>query len=418
MRYQFLVGVLCTANFLVFWALPIALQGLVFKHFLKYLVRPFYNLLDKSPHARAFALKFVYSKPQYTDFFATSVFMLISTAIMLGSVFWYQSEYGYLSWPMIVFYNFAWVGFGGRGMGAAYSFAHKEGHARLMYRKWIRETVGNVFENWVGLFYGNVPYNFTTSHIQIHHRLDGGIGDTFYQWDLDRTSWHDLMIYQHRILTHMTGLSSYQYFSHNPKYSGQRFKLLKGMITYWLIMPTIILLLTQSLSFLFFVYIQPLFCMTYFLAFINFGLHAFIEFDENGKHIKCVNSSCILEDDDDYFGESDHMAHHYYTSVFYSDLPDHHKTQIAEWAKHHASVFKKFSIVEMSLFILLKDWNTLAEHYVDYADPKLPKAEVMAMLERRAKRKEMEFDDYTARIEHYQRATSGCLAAGSDGKSE
>ena len=56
-----------------------------------------------------------------------------------------------------------------------------QGHNALLYRKWLRKSVGNVFETWVGCLFGNIPYNFTTSHIHIHHRLDGGKGDTFYQ---------------------------------------------------------------------------------------------------------------------------------------------------------------------------------------------------------------------------------------------
>lgn len=34
-------------------------------------------------------------------------------------------------------------------MGAAYTFAHKEGHNPMIYRKWLRGLTGNIFENWV-----------------------------------------------------------------------------------------------------------------------------------------------------------------------------------------------------------------------------------------------------------------------------
>ena len=61
------------------------------------------------------------------------------------------------------------------------SIAYK-GHNHNLYQRWIRESIGHLFENWLGVFFGNVPWNFTTSHIFIHHRLDGGCGDTFYEW--------------------------------------------------------------------------------------------------------------------------------------------------------------------------------------------------------------------------------------------
>jgi hypothetical protein len=61
----------------------------------------------------------------------------------------------------------------------------------------------------------------------------------------------------------------------------------------------------------------------------------------------CVTLSCTL-------------PHH-------QDLKEHQKTKEAEFARTHASVFKKLSIVELSIFILLGLWDKLADHYVDYS---------------------------------------------------
>lgn len=51
-----------------------------------------------------------------------------------------------------------------------------------------------------------------TSHVHIHHKLDGGVGDTFYLWDLDRSSLSDFMLYLYRVLMHMIGASSLTFF--------------------------------------------------------------------------------------------------------------------------------------------------------------------------------------------------------------
>lgn len=279
-------------------------------------------------------------------------------------------------------------------MGAAYALAHKEGHNRTLYKKWIRDSVGNIFENIVGPIFGNVPWNFTTSHIFIHHRLDAGPGDTFYLWDLDRTSLTDFMLYIYRIAHHMLGLSSVKFFKchgHQAKYE----LLEKGMIAYWSI-AIVFVAITRSISFVFWIYIQPFICMTYFLALINIGFHGFIEIDSNGVNIPCVNSTCIVGGDDDYFGEDDHMSHHYNTNVYYKDLPDLQKSKSDEFKKYHASVFEKISILELSLFILFKQWDLIAEHYVDYTE-KMSKEEIIEMLKIRAVRKETTYEKY----EHY-----------------
>lgn len=350
---------------------------------LRYIFRPVYQFFDHARPLRWFAENFIYSEPKFADFFFQGILVLTSTFIALSFVINYQVQYGNLPFWLIYAYNFMWVGFGGRVMGGAYTFAHKEGHLPHLYRPWIRNSVGNIFENWIGCFFGNVPYNFTTSHIAIHHKLNAGKGDTFYQWDFDRSSWFDFMLFLHRIFLHTIGISSLAYFLSMERTVFFN-KLLRGCIIFWVIVPAVLLMVTKSWWFLFFIHLQPLFGMTYFLAFMNFGFHGFVEFDENGQHIECVNSIAIVDGDDDYFGEDDHMAHHYATRVFYSDLPAYRETQMEEFKKHHASVFRGFSIVELSLFILLKDWKRLATYYVDYTG-KMTQDEIAAMLEVRAK---------------------------------
>jgi len=157
--------------------------------------------------------------------------------------------------------------------------------------------------------------------------------------------------------------------------------------------PAAILMVTKSFSFLFFIYLQPLICMTFFLALLNFGFHGFIEFDKDGKSIEVVNSTCIIEGDDDSFGEDDHYMHHYAGTVYHRDLPEEHKARIAEFKKYKASVFRGLSILELSIFLLADDFKKLAEHYVDYTGT-MTKEEVAKMLEVRAKRKEMTYDEY------------------------
>lgn len=241
------------------------------------------------------------------------------------------------------------------------------------------------------MFWGNVPWNFTTSHIYIHHRLDGGIGDTFYEWDIDRTSLYDFMFYVHRIFMHMIGYSSIKFFLANGLKSKSD-QLIWGIIIYWSVI-VVILTITRSLLFVFWLMIQPLLCMTYFLALINIGFHGFLEFDENGQHIPTVNSTTIIDGEDDLFGEDDHMAHHYNTNVYFRNLSEHQKSKIDDFKRTKASVFQKISIVELSIFILLNLWDKVADHYVDYSG-KLSREEIIELLVKRLKLQETSFDYY------------------------
>lgn len=408
-RARWVVGALLTMNFAAFWALPIALQGRGYRFGLRRVLEPIYHLIDRAA-LRRFAARWVYQRPVHADYFARTVLLLVSTAFAVGAVTWWQITHGSLPWWLIFVYYLAWVGFGGRTMGAAYTFAHREGHrpGGGLYRPWIRNVFGNVVENWLGPFYGNVPFNFSTSHNLLHHRLNAGKGDPFYMWDIDRSSWSDLMLYLHRVFLYMTGWSSLRAFrtqESGPRMEQAYRKLQKGVALYWFVGPTLIVTglvaagstLPSALAFLFFIYLQPLFAMSLFIALLNVSFHGFLEFEEDGAHIPCINSSTIIDGPDDSFGEDDHMAHHYFMAVEHRDLPEHQRTQQDEWARRRASVFKEMAILELSIFMLLKKWDLIAEkHYVDYSG-ELSAEQIAQMLETRAKRLEMSYEDYEFR---------------------
>jgi len=380
-------GTLLTINFLCFWAIPIGGMGMTWKAGLKPLLLPLYNVMDHNSWMRKFAEDYVYVRKEHADYFAIS-----NCIFTIGGVFKYQLTHGSLPPWVIAAYYCSWVGVGGRVMGAAYTLAHREGHMFSgIYKKPLQNIMGNVFENGLGCFFGNVPYNFTTSHVFIHHRLDGGLGDSFYEWDLDRTSVVDFMVYQQRIFLHMVGYSSMKFFRANGQ--AQWADLLqRGVITYCAVGGATYLV-TGSLAFVFWIYIQPLFCMTYFLALINIGFHGFIEYDEAGEPIPEVNSTTIIEGDDDYFGEDDHMAHHYASQVFHRDLLEHQKAMRETYKKTRASVFRGLSIAELSIFLIFGLYDELAKHYVDYTGT-MTIDEIKAMLKTRAQRIEMPNEEY------------------------
>jgi hypothetical protein len=251
--------------------------------------------------------------------------------------------------------------------------------------------VGNFYENVLGMFFGNLPWNFTTSHVKIHHGVNGGIGDTFYLWDFDRTSLGDFMLYVHRVFLQMIGYSSIRYFQHNGMKKHADL-LMSGVKTY-AAFAVVLLVITRSFSFCFWIILQPLFCMTYFLALINIGFHGFLEYDKDGNRIKVIDSSTIVDGMDDLFGEDDHMAHHYATQVYYRDLPEYQKKKIDEFKQYKASVFHTLSIVELSIFILFGLWDELAKYYVDYTES-MSKEEIKEMLKIRATRVETTYEEY------------------------
>lgn len=361
------LGILMTINFIVFWAIPIFGMGASWHHALKPVLQPIYNWMERHPKLRDFASKYIYQRPIHADYFAQSILVLLSWVLPFGYCVIQQRLNGTLSWWQVYFYYCMWVGIRGGTLGGAYSLAHREGHNPNFYKPAIANSVGNLFENLLGPFFGNVPYNFSTSHIYLHHFLQAGSQDSFYQFDMDRTSWKDFMVFLHRITLHCLGISSVL-IMYRRGLGEQWKKLARGMVSYLIVYPLAIYLLTGSWSFVFFMYVQPFIGMTFFLSFMNFAFHAFVDYDDEGKPIGCVNSTCIVDGNDDYFGEDDHMAHHYATHVYWRDLPEYRKTKVEEFKKYNAMVFHTVSIVELAILILFKQWERLADFYVQFND--------------------------------------------------
>lgn len=389
-RLRYVVGFMLAMDFLIFWAVPIIGQGAVYKQLLLPYMRPLFNYFDQSPALRRFAGAFIYEKEKHADFFLTQFLFLMNFIPTLSFVLYWQLRYRELPWWLIAVYYFNWVGLGARNLGASYAMAHREGHNNRLYKPWIRNTFGNVFENWLGLFFGGVPYNFSTTHISLHHRLDAAAGDTLYTWDIDRSSWPDVLMYLARGLVHMTGFAALHQFSISPqKYDHEHNlpKLQRGVFVYWVVLPAAVQLIVGSPSFYFWIVLQPLVCMSFFLSLINMGFHAFIESDAQGQRIQCVESVAMLGGDDDYWGEDDHMAHHYHTYVYHTDLAEHQRAQRQEWAQKHASVFQGIDIMSLSMFVALKAWPLLAARFVDYSG-KLTSEQIEQMLKQRVQRKD------------------------------
>mmetsp|Transcript_9917 Transcript_9917/g.27678 ORF Transcript_9917/g.27678 Transcript_9917/m.27678 type:complete len:499 (-) Transcript_9917:460-1956(-) len=392
-RLHYACGFILALNFIVFWVVPMVGQGSLFKLVMTPYLTPVYDRLDQSPWLRWFAERFIYEKPKYADFFATQILFVLNFVPLIAFSFYVQLTLRGLPWWAIAVFNFGWVGVGGRCVGTAYTMAHKEGHALNMYKRWIRSSVGNVFENWIGAFYGNVAYNFQTTHIALHHRLDGGLGDTLYVWDLDRSSVPDVLTYLFRGLVHMSGFSALYQFHYSPEHTGHRVyfrRLAWGVFCYWVVFPLVLYSITRSLEFWFWIILQPLLNMSMFIAVINLGFHGFIENDENGNRCQAVESITLIGGQDDYFGEDDHNAHHYHTQVFWRDLGKLQESQREEWAKRHASVFWGFDIFTFSVCLIFKGWDVLADRLIDYSG-KMTREEKISLLRERGTRTEMDY---------------------------
>ena len=412
-RIRRALGCLLTFNFMIFWLLPIIVQGQSWRHGLCRVFRPIYRLIDERPAWRQLATGRVYRLKSDSAYFTGAVLCAFGMLMSVGVMFGVQISNGGLPWWLIALYYFIWVGPGGRMMGVGYTLAHREGHrpGGKLYQPSVGKWIGNTFENRLGLLFGVVPYNFSTSHILLHHRLDGGKGDPIFLWDIDRTKFGDLMLYQWRVFCWMTGFSSLAEFRRQsgvlPAVDKAHATLRSGMIIYYVLVPFVIVsflvaagsTLGSSLLFLLFVFFQPLLAMSTFLAFINVGQHGFLEFDSEGKHIRLVTATTILDGYDDSYGEDYHFAHHFAPVVPIDKLKDNIMGEQTECARVRGSVFKETTIFEIAIMLHLGQFKELCKkHYVEFADDSSAEFdnvdELAELFKNRAKRREMSYGEY------------------------
>jgi hypothetical protein len=108
-------------------------MGGLWKAGLKSIFGPIITYLDKNSILRKFAKDYIYSKPEHSDFFLTSLLIIINSTISIGTIFYWQLSTGSLPAWLICAYYCSWVGIGGRTMGGAYALAHKEVNDIIMH---------------------------------------------------------------------------------------------------------------------------------------------------------------------------------------------------------------------------------------------------------------------------------------------
>lgn len=379
---RFATGIYLGLNFAVYWGLAVFLQGFVWRTWLCPYLRPWYQKMDRNPTLRNFAEKYIYNKPIHADYFAQALLCLISWLPVFIYMFYAQVTQGTLHYWQIYLYNFSWVGLRGGVLGGVYSITHREGHSRNFYKPWIQKYIGNIFEEHLSPFFGSVPLNFSLTHNYLHHALQARSADSFYQYDVDRSSLMDFPILLHRIFMHCTGLTAYnQMRIHGLHKQADAFRI--GLLKYYFVYPAVMLAITRSWRFLFYMYFQPLVGMAFFLCFMNVAFHAMVDYDTDGNPLEVVFSTELTEGDDDYFGEDSHLSHHIQGHVYWRDLPDQRVKLLEEFKTNHATVFRGLSVAEAAGLMLIKKWDVLADHFVQYntepAPNKLPEEELIRL---------------------------------------
>ena len=91
----------------------------------------------------------------------------------------------------------------------AYALSHKEGHmGKALYKEPYGLLFGNVFNWFIGLFYGILPSTFAIGHSKNHHKYNNGYDDIITTADRPRDSFANWIRYLPRFSLYATNIST------------------------------------------------------------------------------------------------------------------------------------------------------------------------------------------------------------------
>ena len=285
----------------------------------------------------------------------------------------------YVWWVAPPYWGLVFLGFLDRYM----LMLHNTSHRPLFKRKF------NFMNKWVpwvlGIFCGQTPDTYYIHHITMHHAEGNLPKDLSSTMKYQRDSLFDWLRYFFRFFFFiMFDMARYQ--AKKKRWPLLR-KMLVGELSFYA--------LCIGLSFVdwkatLIVFIVPFLVIRFLMMAGNWGQHAFVDPDEPDNDFKsaitCINSRYNQR----AFNDGYHNSHHLAANRHWTDHPGELEDHLEEYRKNDAIIFEGIDFFMVWLYLMLKRYDTLADHFVELRDEPRSKDEIIALFERRLKRFEPE----------------------------
>jgi fatty acid desaturase len=118
----------------------------------------------------------------------------------------------------------------------------------------------------------------------------------------------------------------------------------------------------------------------------NWAQHAFVDATQPDNcyvnSITCINSTYNKR----CFNDGYHISHHWKPARHWTEHPQELKDNLAEYADADAVIFRKLDYFAIWVFLMLKRYDKLADHYVAIDDRQRNKEEIIELLKERTRR--------------------------------
>ena len=171
-----------------------------------------------------------------------------------------------------------------------HTLCHKEGHTKLGIFKfngyWFNNVMNNIFNWWIGLFYGLMPGTYAFGHSINHHSFNNLEGDLISTGWAVRDSMFNWFTYLGQwALYHLNLTSILSFYSGPVRMKKYTKNMCVGVVYYWLFYFGCLYLSNFNFKFIFMYLTYPMIEGGIFLAAVNWSWHLFCDPDEFDKNI-------------------------------------------------------------------------------------------------------------------------------------
>lgn len=288
---------------------------------------------------------------------------IVYFGVIIPSVFawnaWYTVNHGFSLWLAFA-YNVFRIGPYFMSFAYVYTLCHKEGHSIVGQYKGIWNSLfRNIFNWWIGLFFGVMPSTFAYGHTRNHHKYNNELEDIISIADAPRDSFHNFVAYVPRFSLYSINVSTVERFAKEGRYNGVA-KMCFGTLYY-----AAFLYACFQVDFWFGVCygLYPSLENIALLACVNWSWHAFM--DPKDFDNEYAASTTILGDMLNVLNEDYHVVHHMFPAAHWTQHPVLYKKHKQDYIDNRATIFQNTHVFELFFLIILKEYRKMAEKFVD-----------------------------------------------------
>jgi uncharacterized protein YeeX (DUF496 family) len=131
------------------------------------------------------------------------------------------------------------------------------------------------------------------------------------------------------------------------------------------------------------IFIAPFLVCRFVMMAGNWGQHAFVCPDDPGSSYKSSITCINHRYNERCFNDGYHISHHLKANRHWTEHPQELLDNVENYIKHDALVFRDIDFIGVWFLLMRKDYEKLADHFVDMRDTPMPREQLIALMKKR-----------------------------------